>query len=430
MGKQINHKYFVIWGLIALTAIIMIITGTSFAGNPSFSSGEGNCGPLAQEAEAGNLHGAMQVGSENDISFIFSPAEEDNHKEAPHPDNRGDYCVTVTQSGTYTLKAVVNAQNMGQDSIWVVFNGQSFLWDTGFGDGFNEKPVTDRQNNNHAVEVELAAGQYVISFHQREAGVRLDRFELVPTSFAPEPTEETINENIGGEIPGGSAICGPMRQEAEQGTMFGNMRVGERDDASGGKFIFVPKPAKQGASPQDGGHRAEFCVTIPKDGNYQIKAQADAPDTSSDSLFITVDGAPSQGYLWQPREGNGFVEDLVHDRGVNDPQIIYLTQGDHQIAFHHREANTMLDWFEVEAVVGEGQPIEPTATNQPEAAATIPATATNVPPTATSIPPTATNVPPAATPEATCDSLLLEAESGILHGEFAVGNDNQASGAQ
>ncbi len=423
MGTKANYRIIAIWGFLALAAIILIITGTSFAGNTSFSSENAQCGPLAQEAEDGNLHGAMQIAEENGIKYIGIFTPELHSLDGPHPDNRSDHCVTVPQSGTYALKTVVSADSDAQDSFWVVIDGKQYLWDTGFGAGFQETYVISRADNYARVEVELPAGQSVISFHQRETGAKLDKIELVPLSFVPEPTEESEDPgNIGPEIPGGSPICGDLYQEAEQATLFGQMQIGDRQNASGGKFIFVPESVGQSGK-IDWDNRAEFCVSVPQDGTYQIKAAADAPNGNSDSMFVTVDGAPAAGYLWQPRKGNGFVEDIVHDRGKNDPQLITLSQGDHVINFHNREPNTMLDWIKVELVSASGNPVDPAPTS-------VPPTATSVPEQPTTVPPT--TVPPTATPEDedACGDLIVEAESGEIFGEFEIGQDRDASGGE
>ena len=133
MGRNANYKVIAIWGLLALVAIILIITGTSFAGNSQSSPAFSACGPLAQEAEGANLHGAMQIGETDGRSFIYVPADNQPSLDAPHPDNRADFCVTIAQSGTYAINAVVSADNDKQDSFWVVINGESHLWDFGFG---------------------------------------------------------------------------------------------------------------------------------------------------------------------------------------------------------------------------------------------------------------------------------------------------------
>ncbi len=404
MGQQANRKIIAIWGALALLAIILIIGGTSFAGEGGISASLAACGPLSQEAENGALHGAMQIGEEDGRQYIYMPQGASPSKDKPHPDNRVDYCMTVPQSGTYLVSGVVSAENDKGDSFWVVINGKSYLWDTGFGHGFNEMLIADRQNDNEPVLLELPSGQVKISVHLREAGSKLDKIELlqVGSSLEPTPTPEGFEYQ-----------CGPLFQEAEHGTMVGKMQIGDRQDASGGRFIFVPDSAGEASKSPDWENRADFCVRIPEDGKYQIRAAADVVDGGRDSMVVTIDGAPSSGFLWQPRNGNGFIEDMVHDRGINETQIIYLTKGDHTFTFHHREPRTMLDWFEVEpAAEVEIVPTEPAATE--------------VVPTATNIPVIATATPE----EEACGSLIIEAERGKLFGNFKIGTHQDASGGQ
>ena len=434
MRHKAQHKQIIIWGVLALVAIIFITAGSSFAGSTNLSAANNSCGPLAQEAEAGALHGKMTTGSDNGRTYIYTPKGE-GYSDVPHPENRADYCVTITQSGTYAIEAYADAEDGGTDSIWVVANGMVYLWDTGINKDFAPAEVKDRGAGR--VELNLSAGQHTISFHQREAGAQLDRFVLVPLAVEEAPTQAPTQQPAATE----DGSCGPLRQEAETAVLSGAMTIRESNDASGGKYIVIPESAGHASQTPDFENKADFCVTVPHDGEYIIKARSYAPNGKHDSFHVTIDGGPADGYLWQPPQKGEFVEDIIHNRGKNSEQVIYLTAGDHTVTFHRRESKTQLDWIEL-ILLQEGAPIEPTAV--PPTATDTPPTAnptdappttspTDVPPTATatSIPPTATAVPPTATPNASsCDGLIVEAESGVLQGYFAIGEDQNASGGK
>ncbi|MFK7805091.1 MAG: DUF5060 domain-containing protein [Anaerolineae bacterium] len=446
MRQKIHQKYIIIWGALALAAILFIVTGTSFAGSANLGAAASNCGPLAQEAEAGSLNGKMTFGTGNGRTYIFTPKTE-GYSDEPHPNNRADYCVTVEKAGTYLIEAYADADNSGVDSMWVTFEENVYLWDTGVNKNFAPVYVSDRGKGD--IKLNLSAGNHLISFHQREAGVHLDRFTFVPIDIQPAVTQPATATNVPAQPPAATAdaTCGPLRQEAEHAQLTGAMTIGDSSIASGKKYIFIPTSAGHADQTPDLENKADFCFTAPADGDYIIKAGAHAPDSSHDSFHVTVDGGPAKGYLWQPPAQTGFIEDVIHDRGKNSEQIISLTQGDHTITFHRRESATLLDWVELVLVSTNGQVVPPTAPTHTPTAAPTNAPATGVPTdaptsaptqaaataTATNVPPTATptKIPPTATPNAaSCDSLMLEAESGVLHGNFTIGDHSNASGGK
>ncbi|MEM8858869.1 MAG: DUF5060 domain-containing protein [Chloroflexota bacterium] len=411
-----TKNYLLIWGALVIGAIIFIVAGTSLAGNTRSNAASTGCGGLIQEAEAATLHGAMSLGEDDGVGYAFAARDQGKYLDAPHPNNKIEFCVEVSQSGTYALNASVNAQNHEEDSFWVLVDGEEFLWDTGAFGKFILRPVTHRSNQSRSIQLNLSAGQHIITFHQREAGAKLDRIELEATSIMENPVPTQVPVEVDD-----SSVCGPLRQEAESGTLFGFMTTGNHDKASGGQHIYIPDSAGHAGQTPDWENRAEFCVTIVAAGEYQIKASAHAPDSKHDSFHVTVDGNPSSGYLWQPAPGAPFVEDLIHDRGKNDAQTIFLTQGDHTINFHRRETGTLLDWIELVPLSNSNAGAPVTPPERPKE------TATPIPPT-----PTATNIPPTAIPSNNdaCHGLVVEAEHGSLSGHFTIGEDSRASGGQ
>ncbi|MEM9774589.1 MAG: DUF5060 domain-containing protein [Chloroflexota bacterium] len=426
-----NKNYYWIWGALIIGAIVFIVSGTTMAGNMQTSAENNACGGLVQQAEAGTLHGAMAIGEEGSVTYVHAPRDQGKVLDGPHPNNKVDYCFTVDQSGTYVLKAVVKARDHEEDSFWVIVGGKTYLWDTGATNKYELKSVTDRASQAKQIELKLSAGQHTITFNQREAGARIDRIELVATSLIedpaptePKPIEDPVEDPIDEE-----PSCGELRQEAEDAELFGAMTTGNHDKASGKKYIHIPNSAGNAGKTPDWDNRAEFCMTVDVAGEYQIKANAHAPDSTQDSFHVTVDGAPSAGYLWQPAPGAPFREDIIHDRGKNDAQTIYLSKGDHKINFHRRESGTLLDWIELVPMFDLGSPVEDPIEDPTEDPPARPQeTATPLPPTAT-----ATTPPPTATPDtpsSACHGLVVEAEHGSLKGNMTIGQDSRASGGQ
>ncbi|MEM9773379.1 MAG: hypothetical protein AAF902_02280 [Chloroflexota bacterium] len=187
---------------------------------------------------------------------------------------------------------------------------------------------------------------------------------------------------------GSESSCKGLVQEAETGSLFGAMQVGTHHDASNGKFIVTPKTIVNSETFENNADRAEFCVEIPQDGLYQIKAWAQADGSLHDSFFVAINNYPATGYLWDVVSAGDFTENLVNDRGKSDPQTIFLPAGQLTLTFANRESGTRLDRFEV-VRVDDGQST--------------------------------------ADPIGKCGNLEQEAEDAILFGNAKIGADNRAS---
>ncbi|MFK7801717.1 MAG: PQQ-binding-like beta-propeller repeat protein [Anaerolineae bacterium] len=150
------------------------------------------------------------------------------------------------------------------------------------------------------------------------------------------------------EAQSGSGLCGGLLQEAEQGTLFGKMEIGTDNQASGQRYIHAPGESGEsiGGSGLSNSHRADYCVTITQAGSYIVRGWVSSADIKSDSFYVTMDGLPSNGHLWETAVGNGFQEDYVNDRGKTDLQVFNLAAGEHTFSVYYREANTKLDRFE------------------------------------------------------------------------------------
>jgi hypothetical protein len=72
----------------------------------------------------------------------------------------------------------------------------------------------------------------------------------------------------------------------------------------------------------------------------------DAPDGNADTLFVSVDGQPAEGYYWDVDSGTRYF-DTVNAGDLADPLRISLTAGAHTVTFHMREDGVALDTVEL-----------------------------------------------------------------------------------
>lgn len=140
--------------------------------------------------------------------------------------------------------------------------------------------------------------------------------------------------------------CG-LTVEAENGTLSGDMRIGNSSNASGGRFVQV----QNGEGDNWGGPNNDsvtLSFTITHADTYVIAGYVNGPNGNADSFWVDVNGSPNGGYLWDV-DGNGsFPPDAVSDRNGDDPVQVYLAAGTHNIRFSLREDGTQLDKVELQ----------------------------------------------------------------------------------
>ena len=205
-----------------------------------------------------------------------------------------------------------------------------------------------------------------------------------PTPAPPTPVSPTPVPSA----PPVSTTCGPLEQEAEAGTRFGNFVLGNDRLASGGQYVYVPTNADNVWAGLDGVNQIRFCINVPADGLYRIRAEAAANGALADSFYAQIDNLPSSGYLWDMPTNSSFTTSYISDRGGMDPVELTLTAGEHMLIISLRESGAELDKIALELVESS------------------------------------------ASPAGSCIGLEREAEDGILTGDFAIVNDGNASGGQ
>ena len=139
------------------------------------------CGGLVQEAEHGTLSGAYVIANDTNASggqYIHVPNGTGDGR--PNGPSQATYCLYVSTSGIYYLKAWVHAGSGADDSFFVRVNGNpasGYVWDTLRNTLYAMDYVSHRGGAN-PVELALGAGEHNIVFDLREDGTRLDKIEL------------------------------------------------------------------------------------------------------------------------------------------------------------------------------------------------------------------------------------------------------------
>ncbi len=143
-----------------------------------------DCDGLAREAESGSLSGDFVLGFDVAASggaYVHVPSGSGSGGGAGSS-QAAQYCFTVEQAGTYSIRAKVFAASGLEDSFFVQVDGlpaAGYLWDIKTNTTYAEDYVSDR-NGTDPIEVTLAPGTHTITVYLREDGARLDYIELEP----------------------------------------------------------------------------------------------------------------------------------------------------------------------------------------------------------------------------------------------------------
>ena len=156
----------------------------------------------------------------------------------------------------------------------------------------------------------------------------------------------------GGGGGGGGGSCGPLTQEAENGTINGNrIVVGNDTNASGGQYIHLPDGSGNYWNGPDDNARIDYCFDVTTPGTYRIAGNVHTLTNYSDSFYLTADGTPTTGHLWDVRVNQSYLTDHLNDRNTGtDPVELDLTAGQHTISVHGREDGTRLDTISLELI--------------------------------------------------------------------------------
>jgi hypothetical protein len=128
--------------------------------------------------------------------------------------------------------------------------------------------------------------------------------------------------------------------EAEAGQLVSPMRKRSDTAASNGNYIST-NTANSGS--------ASYTVSIPSDGTYVVWGRVYGATDSTDSFFVSIDGASKDIYdIAEGRWAAAWQWTVVNGRGSGgpasiSPRMFYLTAGNHTFRFDGREAGARLD---------------------------------------------------------------------------------------
>lgn len=136
-----------------------------------------------------------------------------------------------------------------------------------------------------------------------------------------------------------------MLQEAEDGTLGGDFEIEDDADASNGQYVYTSNDSGDDSDP--GGSFVSLCFDVEDAGTYEVRAVVHADSGDDNSFFVTVDGVPANGYLWDTPWGEGWAHDYVSDRDGDDPVEVELDEGPHTITIYKREDGGQIDTVEL-----------------------------------------------------------------------------------
>jgi uncharacterized repeat protein (TIGR03806 family) len=145
------------------------------------------------------------------------------------------------------------------------------------------------------------------------------------------------------------------RDAAEASYVGGGMVLVADPSAPGGHYLWLP----EGAYPENFNppvkpqHRAEFTFVVPHAGQWLLRGLVRAPDGTSDSFWVEIDGSAATGsvHLWDTGPvGTTYVWDYLNNRNVADPVVLNLSAGAHTVTVYGRDDGTRLARLELESL--------------------------------------------------------------------------------
>jgi hypothetical protein len=123
--------------------------------------------------------------------------------------------------------------------------------------------------------------------------------------------------------------------EAESGTRVAPMIVASDPNTSGGQYIYTQT---------DEAGSVTFTFNITLAGDYVVWCRVLSIDISSDSFYVSYDGANDDTYVTTPNSWSSAWQ-WTQLNGVNlgNPRVLSLSQGNHTLRFRGRESFTRLD---------------------------------------------------------------------------------------
>ena len=96
-------------------------------------------------------------------------------------------------------------------------------------------------------------------------------------------------------------------------------------------------------------HHADFCFDVEEEGVYRLEGRFLAENNDKDSFYVTINGMPVTGYLWDMPTATEWQTDYVIDRDNGNAIVeVSLATGSNLVQIYHREPDTRLDWLRLE----------------------------------------------------------------------------------
>ncbi len=320
--------------------------------------------PVTDSRMASTVAQGAQISYEN-ASVAYHPYGE--YDSSDPTGLREQYPIIATEIGGNRIEMTNAAESIGVSWIWL--------------DGVAQKPGIDGVDDNYRPDdVTWPRDPYAIDQSApTPTPTPLSTATLMPpptntpTSIPDATPDVTPDATPQTAKPAPTPLptptptpisCDDLSPEAEHGTLWGTMFIGEDLSASFGEYVSSPEtndsPAQRNllqratADALNNENRVDYCITVNNAGEYRIRTRAFAQSYTANSFHVQIDGEPSNGILWDIYPVNGtYVDSYVSDRGRPEYSIFELGAGTHILSFIFREAGTRLDSLTVEPVAAQ-----------------------------------------------------------------------------
>ncbi len=269
--------------------------------------------------------GGKHVVAPRDISMSSPPDDLEQ--------NRVRFDLSVAAAGSYQFFARINAPTNRKDSYWVRINGgEWYKWynriERGVGFNWNRYPKV----------LSLRAGQNTVDFAFREPGTQLDKLYFTQTKSRPTGLGSAAgNCGTSNVLPVVEAEC--LQQASDwQRRSSSEASAGSYMVFTGDRNINMPKTAVAA-------QELRYTVNMSQAGRYFLFMRLDAPDPSSNSVWVRVDDQPWMKF-WRETTGEQLLTSGFEWREVNHdgvPGSLDLSAGFHSIRVANREPGTRID---------------------------------------------------------------------------------------
>ena len=114
------------------------------------------------------------------------------------------------------------------------------------------------------------------------------------------------------------------------------------DFVSDGVGVGAPNGTGYAAGPSATTSSVTFEFDVRASGNYQIVGTVQSPNGRDDSFWVTLNGAPNEGWLWDTGRRSDYGDATVGHRGESGPKVVWLDAGPNQVTMSLREDGTYI----------------------------------------------------------------------------------------